>query len=99
MEINLESKSFCLSISKIEYIEHDFSSFNGGIVTFGDQAINKSTRFRYLVSIVQSDGGLHQACCVKEKYPSNLKGKFYKKVVRLVMLYGTKCRPLKEKHK
>ncbi|KAI0489422.1 hypothetical protein KFK09_029264 [Dendrobium nobile] len=27
-----------------------------GIVTLGDQVINKSTRFRYLRSIVQSDG-------------------------------------------
>ncbi|KAI0511545.1 hypothetical protein KFK09_012175 [Dendrobium nobile] len=54
----LESKSFRLSRSKTEYIECNFSSNkpSEGIVTLGDQVINKSTRFRYLGSIVQSDG-------------------------------------------
>ncbi|KAH0466342.1 hypothetical protein IEQ34_006445 [Dendrobium chrysotoxum] len=54
----LESKSFRLSRSKTEYIECNFSNNrpSEGIVTLGDQVINKSTRFRYLGSIVQSDG-------------------------------------------
>ncbi|KAI0489432.1 hypothetical protein KFK09_029275 [Dendrobium nobile] len=54
----LESKGFRLSRSKTEYMECNFSSNrpSEGIVTLGDQVINKSTRFRYLGSIVQSDG-------------------------------------------
>ncbi|KAH0454287.1 hypothetical protein IEQ34_016211 [Dendrobium chrysotoxum] len=54
----LESKGFRLSRSKTEYMECNFSSNRpcGGIVTLGNQVINKSTRFRYLGSIVQSDG-------------------------------------------
>ena len=54
----LESKGFRLSRSKTEYMECKFSSNrpSEGIVTLGDQVINKSTRFRYLGSIVQSDG-------------------------------------------
>ncbi|KAL0924766.1 hypothetical protein M5K25_005623 [Dendrobium thyrsiflorum] len=54
----LESKGFCLSRSKIEYMECNFSnnSSSGGIVTLSDQVINKNTHFRYLGSIVQSDG-------------------------------------------
>ncbi|KAI0505015.1 hypothetical protein KFK09_015972 [Dendrobium nobile] len=54
----LESKFFCLSRSKTKYMECNFNSnrSNGGNVTLGDQIINKSTCFRYLGSIVQSDG-------------------------------------------
>ncbi|KAH0470061.1 hypothetical protein IEQ34_001619 [Dendrobium chrysotoxum] len=54
----VESKGFRLSRSKTEYMECNFSSNrpSEGIVTLGDQVINKSTRFRYLGSIVQSDG-------------------------------------------
>ncbi|PKU75406.1 ubiquitin-protein ligase E3 C [Dendrobium catenatum] len=54
----LESKGFRLSRSKIEYMEYNFSSNrpSDGIVTLGDQVINKSTHFRYLESIVQGDG-------------------------------------------
>ncbi|KAH0435157.1 hypothetical protein IEQ34_026682 [Dendrobium chrysotoxum] len=54
----LESKGFRLSRSKTEYMECNFSSNrpSKGIVTLGDRVINKSTRFRYLGSIVQSDG-------------------------------------------
>ncbi|KAH0465637.1 hypothetical protein IEQ34_005740 [Dendrobium chrysotoxum] len=54
----LESKGFRLSRSKTEYMECNFSSNrpSEGIVTLGDQVINKSTCFRYLGSIVQSDG-------------------------------------------
>ncbi|KAI0529692.1 hypothetical protein KFK09_002247 [Dendrobium nobile] len=54
----LESKGFRLSRSKMEYIEYNFSSNRPSerIVTLGNQVINKSTRFRYLGSIVQSDG-------------------------------------------
>jgi len=42
----------------MKYIEYNFSSNrpSEGIVTLGNQVINKSTRFRYLGSIVQSDG-------------------------------------------
>ncbi|KAL0906290.1 hypothetical protein M5K25_024773 [Dendrobium thyrsiflorum] len=54
----LESKGFRLSRSKTEYMVCNFSSnsSSGGFVTLGDQVINKSTRFRYLGSIIQSDG-------------------------------------------
>ncbi|KAI0523141.1 hypothetical protein KFK09_005531 [Dendrobium nobile] len=54
----LESKGFRLNRSKTEYMECNFSNnrFSGGIVTLDDQVINKSTCFRYLGSIVQSDG-------------------------------------------
>ncbi|KAH0469003.1 hypothetical protein IEQ34_002235 [Dendrobium chrysotoxum] len=54
----LESKGFRLSRSKTEYMECNFSSNrpSEGIMTLGDQVINKSTCFRYLGSIVQSDG-------------------------------------------
>ncbi|KAH0436082.1 hypothetical protein IEQ34_026489 [Dendrobium chrysotoxum] len=53
-----ESKGFRLSRSKTKYMECNFSSNrpSEGIVTLDDQVINKSTRFRYLGSIVQSDG-------------------------------------------
>ncbi|KAH0468953.1 hypothetical protein IEQ34_002185 [Dendrobium chrysotoxum] len=53
----LESKGFRLSRSKTEYMECNFSSNrpSEGIVTLSDQVINKSTHFRYLGSIVQSD--------------------------------------------
>ncbi|KAI0500658.1 hypothetical protein KFK09_018874 [Dendrobium nobile] len=58
----LESKGFRLSRSKSEYMECNFSSNrpSEGIVTLGDQVINKSTRFRYLESIVQSDGEIDE---------------------------------------
>ncbi|KAI0519248.1 hypothetical protein KFK09_006690 [Dendrobium nobile] len=54
----LESKGFRLSRSKTEYMQCNFSSNrpSEGIATLGDQVINKSTRLRYLGSIVQSDG-------------------------------------------
>ncbi|KAI0507444.1 hypothetical protein KFK09_013569 [Dendrobium nobile] len=54
----LESKGFCLSRSKTEYMECNFSSnrSSGGFVTLSDQVINKSICFIYLGSIVQSDG-------------------------------------------
>ncbi|KAH0434466.1 hypothetical protein IEQ34_026824 [Dendrobium chrysotoxum] len=54
----LESKGFRLSRSKTEYMECNFSNNrpSEGIVTLADQVINKSTRFRYIGSIVQSDG-------------------------------------------
>ncbi|MDE1716381.1 hypothetical protein PWG14_28335, partial [Chromobacterium amazonense] len=54
----LESKDFCLSRSKTEYMECNFScrSSSGSVVTLGEQVINKSERFRYLGSIVQNDG-------------------------------------------
>ncbi|KAH0456366.1 hypothetical protein IEQ34_014273 [Dendrobium chrysotoxum] len=56
----LESKGFRLSRSKTEYMECNFSNNrpSEGIVTLADQVINKSTRFRYLGSIVQSDGDI-----------------------------------------
>ncbi|KAH0452368.1 hypothetical protein IEQ34_019667 [Dendrobium chrysotoxum] len=46
--------------SKTEYMECNFSNNrpSEGIVTLADQVINKSTRFRYLGSIVQSDGDI-----------------------------------------
>ncbi|WP_227626107.1 hypothetical protein, partial [Klebsiella pneumoniae] len=34
-----------------------------------------------------------------KKVPIKLKGKFYKMVVRPIMLYGVECWPLKEKHR
>ena len=54
----LESKGFRLSRSKTEYMECNFRNNrpSEGTVTLGDQVISKSTRFRYLGSIVQSDG-------------------------------------------
>ncbi|KAI0497081.1 hypothetical protein KFK09_023409 [Dendrobium nobile] len=58
----LESKGFRLSRSKTEYMECNFSSNrpSEGIVTLRDQVINKSTRFRYLGSVVQSDGEIDE---------------------------------------
>ncbi|KAH0468674.1 hypothetical protein IEQ34_001906 [Dendrobium chrysotoxum] len=55
--LTLESKGFRLSRSKTEYMECNFSSNrpSEGIVTLGDQVINKSRHFRYLGSIIQSD--------------------------------------------
>ncbi|KAI0500803.1 hypothetical protein KFK09_019020 [Dendrobium nobile] len=52
---------FRLSRSKTKYMECKFSSNRYGdeIVTLGDQAINKSTRFRYIGSIVQCDGEIN----------------------------------------
>ncbi|KAH0458543.1 hypothetical protein IEQ34_013858 [Dendrobium chrysotoxum] len=113
----LESKGFHLSRSKTEYMECNFSSNrpSGGIVTLGDQVINMSIRFRYLGSIVQSDGEIDGGIISRiqvgwlkwrnasgllcdRKVTLKLKGNFYKMVVRPAMLYGAKCRPLKEKH-
>ncbi|KAH0468862.1 hypothetical protein IEQ34_002094 [Dendrobium chrysotoxum] len=112
----LESKGFCLSRSKTEYMECNFSSNRPSerIVTLGDQVINKSTRFRYLGSIVRSDGEIDgdiisriQVRWLKwrnaldlcdRKVPLKVKGKLYKMVVRPAMLYGAECWPLKEKH-
>ncbi|PKU78863.1 ubiquitin-protein ligase E3 C [Dendrobium catenatum] len=53
----LKFKGFRLSGSITEYMECNFSSNrpSKGIVTLGDQVINKSTRFRYLGSIAQSN--------------------------------------------
>ncbi|PKU64467.1 ataxia telangiectasia mutated family protein [Dendrobium catenatum] len=65
----LESKDFRLSRSKTEYMECNFSSNSPseGIVTLGDQVINKSTRFRYL-------GSIYGAECwpLKEKHNTKL---------------------------
>ncbi|PKU86367.1 hypothetical protein MA16_Dca019912 [Dendrobium catenatum] len=47
---------------------------------------------------LMSPSEVHQACCVIEKSPLKLKGKFYKMVVRLAMLYDAECCPLKKKH-
>ncbi|KAI0526895.1 hypothetical protein KFK09_002488 [Dendrobium nobile] len=57
----LEFKGFRLSRSKTKYMECNFSSNRSseGIVTLGDQVINKSTHFRYLESIVQSDSEIN----------------------------------------
>ena len=50
----LESKCFCLSRSKTEYMECNFSGkrSNNGVVTLGDEVIKKNERFRYLGSII-----------------------------------------------
>ncbi|KAI0497712.1 hypothetical protein KFK09_020946 [Dendrobium nobile] len=52
--LTLESKGFHLSRSKIEYMEYTFSTNrpSEGIVTLGNQVIDKTTRFRYLGSII-----------------------------------------------
>ncbi|KAI0504056.1 hypothetical protein KFK09_015003 [Dendrobium nobile] len=54
----LESKGFRLSGSKTEYRVCNFNSNRSseGFVTLRNQDINKITHFRYLGSIVQSDG-------------------------------------------
>ncbi|KAH0462579.1 hypothetical protein IEQ34_010154 [Dendrobium chrysotoxum] len=109
----LESKGFRLSRSKTEYMECNFNNNrpSEGIVTLRDQVINKSTGFRYLGSIVQSDGDIISRIQVgwlkwrnasgllcDRKVPLKLKRKFYKMVVRPAMFYGAECWPLKEKH-
>ncbi|KAI0501879.1 hypothetical protein KFK09_016824 [Dendrobium nobile] len=57
----LESEDFRLSRSKIKYMECKFSSNrpSEGIVTLGDQVINKSTHFKYLGFIIQSDDEIY----------------------------------------
>ncbi|KAH0454565.1 hypothetical protein IEQ34_016489 [Dendrobium chrysotoxum] len=112
----LELKGFCLSRSKTEYMECNFSSNRSseGFVTLSDQVINKCTSFRYLGSIVQSDGEIYgdiisriQVGWLNWRNASGLLCdrkvplKFkgkFYKMVRPAMLYGTECWPLKEKH-
>ena len=55
----LEAHGFCLSRSKTKYMEYKFSKrrTNSNLeVKIGDDTIPQVTRFKYLGSIIQSDG-------------------------------------------
>ena len=55
----LESKGFKLSRNKTEYLEYNFSSKIAEpeiVATISEQVITKSDTFKYLGSIIQSDG-------------------------------------------
>ncbi|KAI0501594.1 hypothetical protein KFK09_016539 [Dendrobium nobile] len=58
----VEFKGFHLSRSKTENMVCNFSNnrSSGGFVTLSDQVINKCIHFRYLGSIVQSDGEIQR---------------------------------------
>nr|XP_009606638.1 uncharacterized protein LOC104100961 [Nicotiana tomentosiformis] len=102
----LEFKDFKLSMTKIEYLECKFSV---GIqeakmdVKLDTQVIPERDSFKYLGSIIQSNGEIdedvtHRMGWLKwrldfgvlsdRNVPPRLKGKFYKAVVRPAMLYG-----------
>ena len=81
-------------------------------MTVGGNEVESSTKFKYLGSIIQSDGEIDedvihrvQASWLKwraatgmlcDKFPPKLKGKFYRVAVRPTLLYGMKVWPIKK---
>jgi hypothetical protein len=58
----LKAKGFRLSMSKMEYMEYDFSATTQeeGDVRLDGQVILKKDTFRYLGSILQKDGDIDE---------------------------------------
>nr|XP_009796788.1 PREDICTED: uncharacterized protein LOC104243306 [Nicotiana sylvestris] len=61
-------------------------------VRLDSQVIPKKGSFKYLGSIIHGDED------IDEKGASELKGKFYRAMVRPAMLYGAVCWPVKNSH-
>ena len=60
---NLKSKGFKLSRRKIEYIECKFSKnarVEDAIIKFEDQILQRKDHIRYLGSVIQKDGEIHE---------------------------------------
>ena len=105
----LESKGFHLSRTKMMYMEYKFSKSRNkdkGAIRLDGQEILKSESFRYIGSIIHKDGENEEdvnhsirAGGWSGVWPNvhiKLKGKFYKIVIRLAMLYGRECRTKKQ---
>jgi hypothetical protein len=58
----LKAKGFRLSMSKMEYMEYDFSATTQeeGDVRLDGQVVLKKDTFRYLGSILQKDGDIDE---------------------------------------
>ena len=95
----------------------NFSGVGGedGDVSLEGQLVPKRDTFRYLGSMLQSNGDIDEDVCHKikagwmkwrqasgilcdKKVPRKIKCKFYRTVVRPVMLYGAECWPTKRQH-
>nr|XP_009618780.1 uncharacterized protein LOC104110918 [Nicotiana tomentosiformis]XP_016501536.1 PREDICTED: uncharacterized protein LOC107819876 [Nicotiana tabacum] len=114
----LKSKGFKLSRTKTEYMECKFSMETHEAemyVKLDTQVIPKRANFKYLGSIIQSNGEIDEdvthhigagwlklrlssgVLCDRNVLP-RLKGKFYKAVVKSVMLYEVEYWPVKKFH-
>jgi hypothetical protein len=112
----LESKDFRLSRTKTEYMRCHFSGENSddGDVSLDGRVVPMNDTFRYLRSILQSEGEIDEdvshrisAGWVKwkqtsgvlcDKVPNKLKCKFYRTTIRPAMMYGAKCWATKGQH-
>ncbi|KAJ0888605.1 putative reverse transcriptase domain-containing protein [Helianthus annuus] len=112
----LEGKGLRISRSKTEYLHCDFSGVaddDDTQITIEDQLVPQVTKFKYLGSFVQRDGGIDSdvthriqagwcrwraasGVLCDRRFPTKLKGKFYRVAVRPAMLYGTDCWAIKK---
>jgi hypothetical protein len=103
----LESKCFRLGMTKIEYWGINSVMTDGGDVRLDGQVVPMKDTFWYLWLILQSDGGIEEDVSrMREMVTSiwhflwqfflnKLKGKFYKTMIRLTMMYGAECLAIK----
>jgi hypothetical protein len=112
----LESKGFRLSRTKIEYMRCQFSRENSedGDVSLDGQVVPMNDTFRYLGSMLQSDGEIDEYVSHKiragwvkwrqsssilcDKVPNKLKDKFYRTAIRPAMMYDAECWATKGQH-
>jgi hypothetical protein len=93
----LKLKGFRLNRTKTKYIKCQFSreNSNDGDVSLDEQVVPMNDKFRYLGSMLQSDGEIDEDVSHRQtsgilydkKVPNKLKGKFYRTMIRPAMMY------------